>query len=165
MHFKDGDIKGVVVQKLVQHTDLRGTLVQTFRSDSLPSGVRPVMSYVSYTEPGVGRGPHEHEEQTDVFAFMGLGSFEIYLCDNRKESKTYKNKKVMTAGRDNPVLIVIPPGVVHGYRNISDDERGMVINYPDRLYRGWGGKGEVDEIRHEDKGDEFYEDFLSKNRL
>jgi len=165
VHFKVGDIKGVVVQKLVQHTDQRGTLVQTFRSDSLPSGVRPVMSYVSYTKPGIGRGPHEHEEQTDVFAFIGPGSFELYLCDNRRESETYENRMRMVVGKKNPALIVIPPGVVHGYRNISDDERGMVINYPDRLYRGWGGKGEVDEIRHEDRGDEFYEDFLSKNRL
>ena len=165
MHFKDGKIEGVVVQKLVEHTDPRGTLVQTFRSDSLPSGVSPVMSYVSYTEPGIGRGPHEHKEQTDVFAFIGPGSFEIYLCDNRRESDTYEIRMRMVAGKKNPVLIVIPPGIVHGYRNVSEEERGMVINYPDRLYRGWGEEEDVDGIRHEDRGDEFYEDFLSKNRL
>jgi dTDP-4-dehydrorhamnose 3,5-epimerase len=158
--FREGEISGVVVQTLIEHTDRRGSLVQTFRIDSLPEGVTPVMSYVSYTEPGVGRGPHEHIEQTDMFAFIGPGSYELYLCDNRKESKTYKNRKRIIVGERNPVLVVVPPGVVHGYRNISDGKRGMVINYPDRLYRGWGQEGEVDEIRHEDKGDEFYKDFI-----
>ena len=165
MEFKDGDIDGVVVEKLVTHKDERGTLTQTFRIDSLPDAIRPVMSYISYTEPGVGRGPHEHEAQTDVFAFIGPGNFEIYLCDNRKESRTYGNRKVMKAGRDNPVLVVIPPGIVHGYRNSSENERGMVVNYPDKLYRGWGEGEAVDEIRHEDKGDEFYEDFYRITRF
>ena len=162
MHFIDGDIKGVVIQTLVEHRDRRGTLVQTFRSDCLPQVIKPVMSYVSYTEPGIGRGPHEHREQTDVFAFIGPGEFELYLCDNREKSDTFGNRKRIVVGEKNPVLVVIPPGVVHGYRNISEDVRGMVINYPDRLYRGHGGKGDVDEIRHEDRGDEFYEDFLSQ---
>ena len=159
MEFKDGDIDGVHIQRLIEHADERGTLVQTFRTDSLPDGLNPVMSYVSYTEPGVGRGPHEHREQTDVFAFIGPGSFKLYIYDNRKESKTYGKKKVLVVGKKSPVLVIIPPGVVHGYKNISKDVRGMVINYPNRLYKGWGEKDEVDEIRHEDSGDEFHKDF------
>ena len=47
--------------------------------------------------------------------------------------------------------VIIPPGVVQGYRNISATGRGMVLNFPNRLYRGWGRKEEVDEIRHEDE--------------
>lgn len=162
MEFRDGEIDGVVVEELIEHSDRRGTLIQTFRIDSLPAGVEPVMSYVSFTEPGIGRGPHEHVEQTDVFAFIGPGNFELYLCDNRKESETFGNRKRMVVGKESPVLVVIPPGIVHGYRNISEAERGMVINYPDRLYRGRGEQEEVDEIRHEDRGDQFYEDFLAK---
>jgi len=38
----------------------------------------------------------------------------------------------------------------------------MVLNYPDKLYRGQGKKEEVDEIRHEDKEDEFYLDLLKR---
>ena len=40
----------------------------------------------------------------------------------------------------------------------------MVLNYPDKLYRGWGKKEEVDEIRHEDKEDEFYLDFIKEDK-
>jgi dTDP-4-dehydrorhamnose 3,5-epimerase len=158
--FKNGDIEDLVIRKLVVHADSRGTLVEAYRIDTMQEGIRPVMSYVSYTKPGVGRGPHEHTEQTDVFAFIGPGDFELYLCDNRKGSATYKNRLREIVGEMNPVLVVIPPGVVHGYRNLSKTGGGMVINYPDKLYRGWGGGEEVDEIRHEDKGDEFYKDFM-----
>ncbi len=165
MGFKNGDIEDLVIRKLVVHADSRGTLVETYRIDTMPEGIGPVMSYVSYTKPGVGRGPHEHMTQTDVFAFFGPGDFELYLCDNRKRSATYKNRRREIVGETNPVVVVVPPGVVHGYRNMSKTDRGMVVNYPDKLYRGWGGTEEVDEIRHEDKGDEFYEDFISENTL
>ncbi|MHA1344662.1 MAG: dTDP-4-dehydrorhamnose 3,5-epimerase family protein, partial [Promethearchaeota archaeon] len=61
---------------------------------------------------------------------------------------------------DNPLQIIVPPGVVHAYRNVSKTTRGMVLNFPDRLYAGWGKKEKVDEIRHEDKEDEFFMDFV-----
>jgi len=162
MNFKKGEIEGVVIKELVKFNDERGYLVETFRADTLPEGLRPVMSYVSYTKVGVARGPHEHREQTDIFCFMGPGNFKIKLWDNRGKSRTYGNCMVLEGGEDNPITVVVPPSVVHGYKNISDKVMGMVINYPDRLYRGWGKKEEVDEIRHEDKEDEFYLDFIKE---
>ena len=111
------------------------------------------MSYISYTEPGITRGPHEHTEQTDIFSFVGPGNFLLKLWDNRKESSTYLNFTEIYAGQDNPITVIIPPGVVHGYKNISVTARGMVLNFPDRLYMGWGKKEAVDEIRHEDEND------------
>ena len=54
----------------------------------------------------------------------------------------------------------MPPGVVHAYRNLSRAERGLVLNYPDRLYAGTGRREPVDEIRHEVEGDRFLADFL-----
>ena len=152
-------IDGVLLHPLSKRVDERGFLVEIFRRDTLPEGLEPAMSYVSYTEPGIGRGPHEHREQTDIFAFLGPGNFKLYLWDNRRSSGTYGKKMVLFAGADNPVTVLIPPGVVHAYRNISRVERGMVINYPDKLYGGWQKKEPVDEIRHEEKNDQFYQDF------
>jgi len=159
MEFKKGNIEGVYIERLIKHVDERGFLVETVRQDTLPEGVKFVMSYISYTEPGVSRGPHEHREQTDIFAFIGPGNFKIQLWDNRKGSFTNGNKMELYGGEDNPLLVIVPPGVVHGYKNISHIKRGMVINYPDRLYRGWGKIEEVDEIRHENQGDKFFKDF------
>jgi len=144
------DITDVFVKAIEQHRDQRGFLCETFRLDELPSGLQPVMSYLSFTEPMVSRGPHEHFEQTDIFALVGPGTFLVKLWDNRPHSPTYGSLMELKAGEERRLLIVIPPGVVHGYKNISPDRQGMVINYPNRLYRGPGKKEAVDEIRYED---------------
>ena len=164
MEFKKGEIEGVIIEKLIKYSDERGFLVETFRVDNLSDNLQPVMSYVSYTNPGIARGPHEHLKQTDIFCFMGSGNFRIKLWDNRKESKTYRCCMEILGGEDNPIRIIVPPGIVHGYKNISEEVDGMVLNYPDKLYRGWGRKEEVDEIRHEDKEDEFYLDFIEEDK-
>lgn len=153
-------IEGVKIYPLTKRVDERGFLVETFCSDTLPEGLLPAMSYVSYTEPSVGRGPHEHAEQTDVFSFLGPGNFKVYLWDNRLDSPSFRTRGILYAGQDNPVTLVVPPGVVYAYRNVSRTERGMVLNYPDRLYAGRDKKEVVDEIRHEDAEDEFYKDFI-----
>jgi len=147
--WSQGSIEGVILMKLEKHPDRRGFLCETYRADELPDGLIPAMSYVSYTEPGVERGPHEHREQTDIFAFIGPGNFLLKLWDNRKDSATRGCRMEIIAGQDNPVTVIIPPGVVHGYRNISSTDRGMVLNFPDKLYMGWGRQEAVDEIRHE----------------
>ncbi len=146
-----GQIKDLVIKKLNKHHDQRGFLCETFRLDQLPPGVKPAMSYISYTKSGISRGPHEHLEQTDIFAFTGPGNFLLKLWDNRINSKTYCNYMEIVVGESMPALVVIPPGVVHGYKNISSDIDGMVINYPDKLYKGWQRKEDVDEVRHEEE--------------
>jgi dTDP-4-dehydrorhamnose 3,5-epimerase len=60
------------------------------------------------------------------------------------------------AGEDNPMTVIVPPGVVHGYKNVSKTTRGVVINYPDKLFMGWGRKEAVDEIRHEEENDSLF---------
>jgi dTDP-4-dehydrorhamnose 3,5-epimerase len=160
MQVTKGPIEGVVVTPLPKNVDERGCLVETFRSDTLPAGLLPAMSYLSLTEPGVARGPHEHREQTDIFAFPGPGNFRIVLWDNRDDSPTAGNRMVVFGGADAPLSVIVPPGVVHAYRNVSRGERGLVLNYPDRLYAGPGKREPVDEIRHEVEGDRFHTDFL-----
>lgn len=141
-------IDGVECTELVRHADQRGWLIELCRTDELPLGLVPAMAYVSQTLPGVTRGPHEHVAQTDVFAFVGPGEFEVWLWDARADSPTFGRRSVLRAGASRPLRVVVPPGVVHAYRNVGP-EPGWVFNCPDQLYAG-RGKGEpVDEIRHE----------------
>lgn len=147
--FEDGEIEGVVIQALAPRTDERGWLAEIFRSDNVSPDLIPAMAYVSVTRPGMGRGPHEHLLQTDVFSFLGEGTFEIRLWDNRPGSPTYRHHQSLVAAAGSLILVIIPPGVVHGYRNVGNVE-GMVINLPNRLYRGRGRSEPIDEIRHED---------------
>ena len=147
--FREGPIAGVSVKPLRCFSDARGWLIELYREDELPAEDHPAMAYVSQTLPGVVRGPHEHYAQTDVFAFVGPGDFTIYLWDTRRDSPTYSCRQRVVAGESNPAQVVVPPGVVHAYKNTSAVP-GLVFNCPNRLYAGQGRKEPVDEIRHED---------------
>ncbi|MCL2824763.1 MAG: dTDP-4-dehydrorhamnose 3,5-epimerase family protein [Polyangiaceae bacterium] len=148
MAFAEGLIDGVQVRELVRYTDDRGWLIELFRADGVDGDICPVMGYVSVTHPGITRGPHEHRDQGDWFCFLGPSDFLLVLWDNRADSPTYCNRMRMVVGGSRAVSVVVPKGVVHGYRNVGAVE-GMVVNLPNRLYRGNGATGEVDEIRHE----------------
>jgi dTDP-4-dehydrorhamnose 3,5-epimerase len=149
--FREGDIDGVVVCKLKKAPDSRGWLAELFRQDNLDEEFFPAMAYISSTNPGITRGPHEHRDQADFFCFIGPSNFKLRMWDNRKGSETFGCVTTLVVGQDNPSSVLIPAGVVHGYQNIGDSE-GIVINCPNRLYRGRERKEEVDEIRHENDG-------------
>jgi dTDP-4-dehydrorhamnose 3,5-epimerase len=144
----EGEISGVVVRPLSKHEDKRGWLTEIFRHDELEEEFYPAMGYVSLTEPGLTRGPHEHESQADLFIFIGPSTFELRLWDNREDSETYWNVMTFRAGEQEPKAVIVPKGVVHAYRNVGGLP-GLVINCPNRLYKGEGGHETVDEIRHE----------------
>lgn len=146
--FSDGEIDGVEIRDLVVHHDPRGWLAEIFREDEISKERMPAMGYVSVTLPGIARGPHEHKDQTDFFAFVGPATFKVYLWDTRPNSRTLHRRLIVRAGEEAPRSFVIPPGVVHAYRNIGQSP-GMVINVPNRLFAGHGKKSPVDEIRHE----------------
>lgn len=156
LEFRRGEIAGVILKPLTRHTDHRGWLAEIFRQDEMDPEIFPAMSYVSMTRPGITRGPHEHVDQTDLFAFVGPGTFRVVLWDTRQDSPTYGVRQAVTAGREHPMVVVVPPGVVHAYHNISEEE-GLVFNAPNRLYAGPGKREPVDEIRHEDRPDNLFD--------
>lgn len=149
--FQDGEIQGVVVSRGcdIVHGDSRGCLVEVAREDE-DNHVR--MVYVSTTRAHcLVRGPHEHFEQTDRFLF--LGRCTVWLWDNRVTSPTYRTRTLIPVrgiAKDSMTRVVVPPGVVHAYRNDSEFADLIVVNAPDQLYKGWDRKHDVDEIRHED---------------
>lgn len=166
-------IEGVYIKELKKFEDERGWLCEIYREDEIDYRVtritqsidtpkndliekesiefdiyKPVMSYISMTNPGITRGPHEHKYQSDFFVFVGPGNFKICLWDNRKQSSTFGEYFDVTAGEENPLCMIIPPGVVHGYKCISQTP-AWSINLPDKLYKGPGKSEEIDEIRWE----------------
>lgn len=160
---------GVIIKKLNQYVDERGWLSEIYRNDE--DQINAMMGYVSLTKNGVVRGPHEHKFQTDFFIFIGPGDFELHLWDNRKSSSSFGKYMKIIVGESNKVSVIIPAGIVHGYKaisssnnnykknknnNFNNSEGSISINLPDKLYKGKGKKEEVDEIRHEnDKNSRF----------
>jgi dTDP-4-dehydrorhamnose 3,5-epimerase and related enzymes len=153
--FTEGVIDDVVVYPLKKFYDDRGWLTELFRHDDLTEEFYPAMSYISFTKPGVQRGPHEHVDQADLFCFIGPSTFNIRLWDNRKDSPTYNNLISLNVGDENPMAVIVPKGIVHGYKNIGSVD-GMVINCPNRLYKGHARSEPIDEIRHEDDPNTIY---------
>ncbi len=139
-------IEGVIIKELVRYEDPRGWLAEIWRSDEIKYA--PLMAYVSATKPGVARGPHEHVKQSDCFVFLGPGSFELHLWDRREGSPTKEEHFKQEFGEKKPAMIIVPPGVVHAYKCVSEYD-GWCINMPDKLYKGEGRKEESDEIRWE----------------
>jgi dTDP-4-dehydrorhamnose 3,5-epimerase-like enzyme len=153
--FVEGPIEGVVFRPLSSHKDQRGWLAELYREDELPVAQHPVMAYVSETLPGVARGPHEHVDQTDYFAFLGPGEFLLYLWDSRPDSPTRGHRLKTAVGESNKQCVIVPPGVVHAYKNVGTTS-GLVFNSPNRLYAGSGKRSPVDEIRHENQAESAY---------
>lgn len=149
MKFRPGSIDGMIWKPLKKYHDARGWLCELYRNDELPAEYHPVMGYLSVTEAGIERGPHEHVTQADCFAFLGPSTFRLYLWDNRPASPTYGVHETADVGQDTPTLVIIPPGVVHAYRNIGTIP-GVVLNCPNQLYKGTNRAEPVDEIRHEE---------------
>src|SRR6516225_7547566 len=137
MQFHSGSIDGVIWKPLRKYQDDRGWLCELFRHDEMPAEFHPALAYISMTEPGVARGPHEHADQADCFCFLGPSNFKLYLWDNRPKSSTFGMMQSDVIGEDKPMLVVIPAGVVHAYKNVGNGQ-GIVFNCPNRLYKGAG---------------------------
>lgn len=155
MDFRHGMIDDVIWIPLKKFHDARGWLCELYRSDDVKPEHMPVMSYLSITEVGVARGPHEHVDQTDYFCFLGPSNFKMYLWDIRSASPTCGVRQVDVVGADKPMALIVPPGVVHAYKNVGTIP-GLVVNCPNRLYKGPGRKEPVDEIRHEERADSMF---------
>jgi dTDP-4-dehydrorhamnose 3,5-epimerase len=154
--FTVGNINDVVVYPLKKYFDERGWLAELFRHDEIDAEFYPQMAYISVTEPGIQRGPHEHVDQADLFCFIGGGTFMLRLWDNRQDSPTFNFVMTMFVGDENPTGVIIPKGVVHAYKNVSSTEKGVVINCPNRMFMGKNKAEEIDEIRHEDDPNTIY---------
>ena len=84
-----------------------------------------------------------------MFVFVGPGDFELHLWDRRKDSPTKGEYYKAVFGGGNPAFVIVPPGVVHGYKCITETP-AFCINLPDKLYKGKGKNEEIDEIRWEE---------------
>src|ERR1700743_1744321 len=97
----------------------RGWLCELFRTDDIAAEYQPEMGYISMSWAGVSRGPHEHVAQADLFCFIGPGDFKVYLWDNRPKSPTFWTRQTQVVGTEQPMCLIIPPGIAHAYKNVS----------------------------------------------
>jgi dTDP-4-dehydrorhamnose 3,5-epimerase len=127
----ENNIDGVAIKKLRVIPDERGRLMEILRSDDeLFEKFGQV--YMTTAYPGVVKGWHYHRVQTDNMAVL-KGMMKVVLYDGREKSGTKGAVMEIFAGEHNPVLIQIPPGVLHGFKCISETE-ALVVNLPTEVY-------------------------------
>ena len=124
-------IHGVAVKPLKVIADERGYLMEMMRVDD-PFFQKFGQSYVSVAYPGVVKGWHYHKKQTDHFVIV-QGTAKVVCYDNRPNSPTKGKVNEFFPGERNPMLIKIPPLVVHGFRAVGG-EPVYVVNFPTELY-------------------------------
>jgi dTDP-4-dehydrorhamnose 3,5-epimerase len=133
-------IEGVTTRKLRVIPDERGYLMEMLRND-WEEFERFGQVYLTAVYPGVVKGWHYHKLQSDHFICV-QGMAKVVLYDGRSDSPTHGEINEFFMGSLNPILLKIPPGVMHGFKGISE-EMTLIVNVPTELYK----YGEPDEYR------------------
>ena len=124
-------IEGVKVKDLKVMPDDRGSLMEMFRSDD-PDFQKFGQVYMTMVYPGVVKAWHFHKKQTDHFVFV-KGMAKVVLYDGHEGSRTKGEVNEFFMGEQNPILLVIPPFVLHGMKGIGT-EPAYLVNTPTEHY-------------------------------
>jgi dTDP-4-dehydrorhamnose 3,5-epimerase len=114
----------------VPHED--GTVAEVARAVWPEIDLEIVQVHITTTLAGRVRAWGLHQASTDrLFVVSGLVSIVVY--DGREDSPTYKCLNEFRVSQRNPGLLVIPPNLYHGWKNIGIDE-AFIINMPSSQY-------------------------------
>jgi len=124
-------IDGVQVIRLTTYVDERGYLTEIARAaggDEPHSVIHQFGQVYLVGDPARGavRAFHKHAELWDWF-FISHGSAKFVLKDDRAASPTYEEMMTVVIGEHNPTLLVVPPGVYHGWMALEDDTQMISI--------------------------------------
>jgi dTDP-4-dehydrorhamnose 3,5-epimerase len=112
-------IDGVIIKKLVTHSDQRGFFREILRDtdDIFPESFGQLSH--SFMFDGVIKAWHFHNIQTD-FWYVCSGVLRVGLCDMRKDSPTYMETMDFLMGDlQDAQILKIPPGIAHGCKTIQ----------------------------------------------
>lgn len=121
-------IEGVIIKELKVQKDtpdvpdqkiMPGFLMEVLRGDEgLLKKFGQTVFTVAY--PGTIKAWHWHKKQDDLW-FVATGQAQVVLYDKRERSKTKGETQVIIAGVNDYKLILIPAGVAHGYKVLSQE--------------------------------------------
>ena len=124
-------IDGTLIKELKLIPDERGFLMEMLRNDD-PSFTGFGQVYMSVCYPGVVKGWHYHEHQSDN-AVCIKGMIKLVMYDGRENSPTKGQIDEVFLGENRPRLVHIPKGIHHGWKCTSP-EQAFVINIVDKVY-------------------------------
>jgi dTDP-4-dehydrorhamnose 3,5-epimerase len=111
-------IEGALLVQPTVYRDSRGFFFEIMRASWLSMPVPFVQWNVSRSAAGVVRGLHFHRLQSDYWHVID-GRLLVALVDLRPDSPTHRVGMCLEMDAAKPTALLIPPGVVHGYRILS----------------------------------------------
>jgi dTDP-4-dehydrorhamnose 3,5-epimerase len=114
----------------VPHED--GHVTEVARASWDIIGGPVVQVHVTTTFPYRMRAWGLHQRSTDRL-FVVSGLVKIVVFDGRLDSPTYGCVNEFSVSDKNPGLLVVPPNLYHGWKNIGTTE-AVIINMPTSMY-------------------------------
>jgi dTDP-4-dehydrorhamnose 3,5-epimerase len=109
------------------HHDARGKLAEVLRKDDTVLYQDDFgQVYVTTMRPGIIKAWHRHEKQAD----RGMVRFGALTVEPNGDYKVCLDYVVSA---DSPRMLMIPPGVYHGFSNIGTEE-AFVMNVSTHVY-------------------------------
>jgi len=109
-----------------------GHLTEALRADWGITDAPIVQVNLTTTFPGRIRAWGIHRFTIDRL-FAATGSLCIVCYDARRASPTFGCVNEFMLGERNQGLVVIPPGIYHGWKNVGADE-ATIVSMPSQLY-------------------------------
>jgi dTDP-4-dehydrorhamnose 3,5-epimerase len=114
----------------VPHDD--GHLTEVARASWDVIGGPIVQVHVTTTLPDRHRAWGLHQRSTDRL-FVASGLVKLAVFDGRLDSRTYGSVNELIMSEASPGLLIIPPKLYHGWKNIGTSE-AIIINMPTEMY-------------------------------
>ncbi len=133
-------IKDVKLVELIAHVDDRGYLIEIIRADDSHFTKFGQVYLVGNFAGGVVRAFHKHKVLWDWF-FISHGAAKFILRDDRSDSPTYEEMNTFVLSSRNLSLLVVPPGVYHGWMSLEDDTQ--MVSTASEVYN----RDNPDEVR------------------
>jgi len=118
-------IDGVKVIPLRQIADERGKIMHMLKSTD-PHFEKFGEIYFSCAWPGAIKAWHLHKTMTLNYAVIS-GMIKLVLYDKRPKSPTKGEVMELFIGQDNYCLVIVPPGVVNGFKAYGDASRPAIV--------------------------------------
>ena len=124
-------IAGVQLVPLEARMDDRGYLIEIVRASDPYFETFGQVYLVTSLTTGTIRAFHKHQELWDYF-FISRGAAKFALRDDRPDSSTYERMETYVIGEHKPALLVIAPGVYHGWMALED--RTQMVSTASHVY-------------------------------
>ena len=115
-----------MTKKLITHTDQSGYFRELYRCDENMFGL-PVQTNITMCYPGFIKAFHYHKYQSDLW-YVVSGNIRVVLIDPETDKQ-----EIIYMGDSNPILLSIPPNVLHGYQVLGNSP-AILMYHVDSLY-------------------------------